>query len=111
MQTEKNHAGEFLLSEGNGKISREVITVAAEMDLEAGTVLGFNGTNHEDYDNAAADGTETAVGILYAGVNTVGGSATKAVMIKRFAEVNEHSLVGFDAAARTDLEANHIYVR
>lgn len=40
MLTEKNHAAEFLLSEGNGNISRENITLeATAVELVAGTVL------------------------------------------------------------------------
>lgn len=40
MLTEKNYAAEFLLSEGNGEISREHITLAATaVALPAGTVL------------------------------------------------------------------------
>lgn len=43
MLTEKNHAAEFLLSEGNGSISREQITLAAlDEALEAGAVLAQN---------------------------------------------------------------------
>jgi hypothetical protein len=38
--TETNHAGEHLISEGEGTISRDVITVASTYDLAAGTVLG-----------------------------------------------------------------------
>jgi hypothetical protein len=34
MKTESMHAGEFLLSEGNGNISREAINVAAGAALE-----------------------------------------------------------------------------
>jgi len=38
--TEGQHAGEFLVSEANGRRSRETITVASGQDLSAGTVLG-----------------------------------------------------------------------
>lgn len=38
--TEKVHAGEFLISEGNGSISRSEITVLSGQDLAAGAVLG-----------------------------------------------------------------------
>ena len=40
MVTETRKAGEFLISEGNGNISREEITVLSGEDLVAGTVLG-----------------------------------------------------------------------
>lgn len=37
--TEGKHAGEFLLSEGNGDISREVITIASGQKFEDGEVF------------------------------------------------------------------------
>jgi hypothetical protein len=37
---EGRYAGEFLVSEGNGKISRETITVLSGQTLEAAAVLG-----------------------------------------------------------------------
>ena len=41
MKTESMHAGEFLLSEGAGNISREAINVAAGPALEPGQILGL----------------------------------------------------------------------
>ncbi|MGH6898651.1 MAG: head decoration protein, partial [Geminicoccaceae bacterium] len=37
---EGRYAGEFVVSEGNGKISRETITVLSGETLQAGAVLG-----------------------------------------------------------------------
>ena len=38
--SEGRYAGEFVVSEGNGRISRETITVLSGETLEAGAVLG-----------------------------------------------------------------------
>lgn len=38
--TEGRHAGEHLISEGNGHVSRDAIVVASGADLDPGTVLG-----------------------------------------------------------------------
>jgi hypothetical protein len=38
--TEGKHPGEFLASEGNGTLSRDVVTLISGQNLVAGTVLG-----------------------------------------------------------------------
>lgn len=48
--TEGRYAAEYLVSEGNGTISREVVTLASGQDLVAGTVIG-----------KASDGTHKAL--------------------------------------------------
>ncbi|WP_259398032.1 head decoration protein, partial [Burkholderia cepacia] len=58
---------EFLVSEGNGQISRERIVVKAGAALPAGQVLGVTSTGeYAPYDNAANDGSEVAAAVLYA---------------------------------------------
>ncbi len=62
---ETNHAGGFLVSEGNGSISREAITVLSGQNLQAGAVLGkvataSTGTPTADAGNTG-DGTIGAV--------------------------------------------------
>jgi hypothetical protein len=65
--TEGRYAGEFVVSEGNGKISRETITVLSGETLEAGAVLGkvTASGKYKALDPAAVDGSEAAAGILY----------------------------------------------
>ena len=46
VQREPMHAGEFLLSEGTGNISREAINVAAGPALEPGQILGSVSYTH-----------------------------------------------------------------
>ena len=106
------HAGEFLLSEGAGKISREAINVAAGGALVAGQVLGLVTATGEfkAYDPAAEDGSETAVCILFA---SLGQSEVvrRGRAIVRLAEVAEISLTGLDLDAEKTLAAKLIIVR
>lgn len=113
MVTETTHAGEFLFAEANGTLSREPVVIASgEGVLKAGTVLGkiTASGKYAAYDNVAADGTQTAVGILYAGVNAASADAN-GVMIARHAEVVEAALTGIDTAGKADLAALQIIFR
>lgn len=105
--------GEFLLSEGNGTISREQVTIAAAAGaLVPGTVLGkiTASGKYVAYSNAAADGSEVAAGILYAAAPDLAADQ-KAVAIVRHAEVQASELTGLDAPARADLLALGIVCR
>ena len=111
--TQGKFTGEFLLSEGNGSISREEITVSSAAGaLVAGTVMGkiTSGGEYVAYDADATDGSEVAAGILY---DNVPDSAAdqKAVIIARHAEVQASELTGLDAGARTALAALGIICR
>jgi hypothetical protein len=111
--TEGFHTGEFLLAEGKGKYSREVVTIAAAAGaMKSGTVLGkiTASGKYKEYSNANSDGTETAVAVLY---NEVPDSASdqKATAIVRFAEVKQAALTGYDANAKPELLAAGIVVR
>ncbi|MGF7176989.1 head decoration protein [Azospirillum doebereinerae] len=118
--TEGMHAGEFLVSEANGRLSRATITVASGAGkLQAGTVLATltAGGKHVPYDNAGTDGSETAAAILYAGVDATAADV-KATGIVRLAEVAAEALVwadGLDAAGKTaglaDLAAAFVIAR
>ncbi|CCG09108.1 head decoration protein [Pararhodospirillum photometricum] len=117
--TETLHAGAFLVSEGNGSISRERITVVSGQDLQAGAVLGkvTASGKYAAYDNGASDGTQAAAGILFASVDASGGDA-HGVAVVRLAEVAKAALVfgsGQDATAKTaayaDLAALTIIAR
>lgn len=117
--TESARTADFIVSEGNGYISRESVIIASGEDLAAGAVVGkiTASGKYAAYDNAAVDGTEAAAGVLYAAVDA--SLADKAgVIIARLAEVRKDDLVfdaGQDAAAKTaayaDLAALNIIVR
>lgn len=110
---EGKHTAEFLLSEGNGSISREVGELAANVAaIPAGTVLGkVTATGRlVPYTNAASDGSQTAVGVLYANA-AISAAPRDVTYIARSAEVTGVELTGADAAALTDLAALGIVVR
>lgn len=111
--TEPTRAGEFLVSEGNGRISRDVETVASGSGkLTAGTVLGRITASGKlaAYDDTATDGSETAVAVLFETVDATSADA-KAVIVSRLAEVNGAELTGLDANGTADLAAVNIIVR
>jgi hypothetical protein len=91
---EGRYAGEFLVSEGNGRISRETITVLSGQNLAAAAVLGkvTASGKYKALAPAAVDGSETAAGILYDAVDASAADA-EGVAIVRLAEVNAAELV------------------
>lgn len=112
-QTEGRHVGEFLLSEGNGSISRDQVTVTLSgAALASGTVMSRLTASGKwvPYDDVGTDGSEVASGILYTELAAGTGDVT-AVMIVRHAEVQQSELTGFNANARADLAAVGIIVR
>lgn len=111
--TEGKHTAEFLLSEGNGSISREQVTIAAAAGaMAAGTVVGkiTASGKYAAYNNGASDGTEVAAGVLYAAVPDSAADQS-AVIIARSAEVLGAALTGNDANGTVDLAAKGIIVR
>lgn len=112
MATEAVRAGEFVIAEANGTLSRAEITVVSGQDLAAGTVLGkiTASGKYTAYANGAADGSEVAAGILYAPVDASAGDAL-GVMIARHAEVAAASLTGLDSPGTADLAALQIIAR
>lgn len=112
MLTEGIHTAEFLLSEANGSLSREQVTVIAGPAMVSGTVvsqLTADGT-WAPYDDAGTDGTEAAKGILYTEL-AASAATRKAVVFVRQAEVAAARLTGYNANAKTDLAAAGIIVR
>ena len=91
---EGRYAGEFLVSEGNGRISREIITGLSGGTLEAAAVLGKVPASgkYKALDPAAVDGSEAAAGVLYDAVDAAAADA-EGVAIIRLAEVNAAELV------------------
>lgn len=111
--SEGKHTAEFLLSEGNGSISREKIVISSTASaMVPGTVLGKVTASGEyvAYSNAASDGSEVAAGILYRGVPDSAADQF-AVGIMRHAEVKKDELTGLDAAGEADLKALGIICR
>lgn len=111
--TEGKHTAEFLISEGNGYISRENIVLdSTAAAMVPGTLVGkmANG-NYKAYANANSAGdADAAAGILYAYAADLTGTQ-KAVMIARSAEVHTSMLTGADTAGKADLAALGIILR
>jgi hypothetical protein len=116
IKTEGIHTAEFLLSEGNGSISREAVTFVAGAVLPPGQVLGvvtasgkYAPYNPDDTGDSAT-GTAVAVGVLYAGLDESASDRT-GVAIVRLAEVAAARLTGLTLAAIVDLKTRNILVR
>lgn len=98
--------GEHVISEANGRLSREGIVLAAtSVKIPAGTVLGkVTATgNYVPLAPAAVDGSQTAAAVLFAGkdVNT---GVQKAVAHVRNCELNVNKVTwpsGITAAQKT----------
>jgi hypothetical protein len=101
-KTQGPRALAFVLSEGNGMISREVVTIASGAGvLDPGTVLGQITASKKYIASPAAEvvgkeGAETGSAVLAYGVDA-GSADVEAVVIKRQAEVKTPMLV-FDAS-------------
>lgn len=103
MTTEPRRAGEHIVSEANGSLSRDQAVLAAG-DLPAGAVLALNGTgDYVQVAPAAIDGTEVAVAVLYAAVDATGGAAP-CVVHARNCEVHGEALTWPDAATTGQIE-------
>lgn len=102
--TEKRHTGGFLISEAEGRLSRDNATLISGQNLQAGTVLGkiTTGGKWTQVDDSQSDGSETARGVLYASVDASGGD-TPCVVITRDAEVNGHELIWPASSPQLDL--------
>jgi hypothetical protein len=116
--TESAHTGEYLLSEGNGAISREQVVVTGG-DYPAGQVLGIITASgqYTAHHPTAADGSEVAATILYGPVNASVADAD-GVITARLAEVNDDLLTWKSGISAPDkaagivaLATHDIYVR
>jgi hypothetical protein len=116
--TEGKYPGEFMFSEGNGRIARDVGTLISGQNLVAGSVLGKITASGKwtMVAPAAGDGSEVARAILFAAVDASGGDKP-CVLITRIAEVNQAELNfaalngGQITTAIAQLAAQNILVR
>jgi hypothetical protein len=111
--TEPVHTGEFLLGGcDEGSLSFESVIILMGQNLPAGKILGKVTASGKckAYAADATDGSETAVGILYAATDATAADQ-RATMVARLREVDRALLTGLDAAAEADLKALNIIVR
>ncbi len=103
VKTETTHTGEFLLSEGNGTLSRDnvTVTVPASTTLAAGAVLAVSAGKYIPMTEALVTAA-AALGILYAALTNDAASPADAtgVIINTIAEVR-----GADLDWNTQLQA------
>ncbi|WP_263080068.1 head decoration protein [Endozoicomonas sp. Mp262] len=119
VKIEPVHTGEFIVSEGNNSISRELVELAPDLTLLPGTVLGKNTATdvYGPLDLVADNGLQMAVGVLWDHVAT-DATGGEAVIIARLAEVDEVLLIWPEAitdeqkaTATNELEALNIILR
>ena len=88
--TEGKYAGEYIASEANGELSRDVYTLTQQAAiLVAGTVLGIITASGKvtPVNPGEADGSQTAAKILYSNVDATAGDKLVTVT-SRETEVN-----------------------
>lgn len=108
---EGNHTAEFLLSEGQGQISREQGVLApTAAALPSGQVLARNADGKFEPFNEADVATQPAEAVLY---GAVPASAVDQPIsyVARLAEVAQARLTGYTAAAKAGLASKNIIVR
>ncbi|APC14938.1 hypothetical protein BLL42_04105 [Pseudomonas frederiksbergensis] len=112
IKREPMHAGEFLLSEGAGNISREAIDVAAGPALEPGQVLGLITATGQfaPYNPAGEDGTQNATAILFGPLGE-SEDVRRGRAVVRLAEISEAHLTGLDLDAEKALATHFLIVR
>jgi hypothetical protein len=100
---ETPHAGGYIISEANGNRSRDNGTLILGQNLAAGTVLGRITASGKLTALApgAANGSQTAVGVLYEAVNATAADAP-CVLSARDCEVNGKEL-GWGAATAAQI--------
>ena len=111
---------EALLSEGEGSISREAVTIKSGAGaLMAGTVLGkvTSGGKYEGYDDGKTNGAEVACAVLVQSVDATSADVA-ATAVLRVCEVKKDALqwiAAVDATAKTkaysDLASSFVIVR
>lgn len=106
--SETKHAGGFLVWEVLRDYTRVTITIASGAGkLEPGTVLGkiTTGGKYTGLAPAATNGSQTAAGILWAGVDASAVDAPGVVVLRGPAIVNLHELVWPDGATEAQITA------
>lgn len=102
--TEGRHAGEFILSIGNGNISVDNGTLAAGENLAAGTVVGLVAGEYMQIIPGSSSSEQDAAGILLNPVDATAAAQPCAVVV-RAAEVISDALVwpaGISDQQKTD---------
>lgn len=91
--TESKYPGEAILSEARGYRARDTITVLSGEDLTANQVISkvTASGKYRSINTGGADGSQTAVGILFAAVDATDGDA-EGVAFLNDAEFNKNEI-------------------
>jgi len=106
--TEGKHAGGFLVWEVLRDYTRDTVTVASGAGkLEPGTVLGkiTSGGKFTALAPAATNGSQTAAGILWAGIDASAADTPGVVLLRGPAIVNRHEIVWPEGATEAQITA------
>ncbi len=106
--TEGKHAGGFLVWEVLRDYTRETVILASGAGkLEHGTVLGkiTTGGKFTALAPAATNGSQTAAGILWAGVEASAVDAPAVAILRGPAIVNRHEIVWPEGATEAQITA------
>jgi hypothetical protein len=117
--TEGRHNCEFILSEEEGHLSRDNVTIAENQTIEPGEIIVTGAGGYTAYAaGGAAPDPATGCGIALYGVTTGAGETAKIAAIVRLAEVNGKKLAWpaditapQTATATAMLAANMVLVR
>lgn len=86
------HSEGFIVSEANGHLSREEVTITGAAILYPGTVMGVRDDGkYQQLDTGSSEGNDTARAILCSEVDPTEGDV-QGVVIERLAEVRESDL-------------------
>jgi hypothetical protein len=105
---EGKHPGGFLVWEVLRDYTRDTVTIASGAGtLEPGTVLGkiTTGGKFTALAPAATNGSQTAAGILWAGVDASAADAPGVVLLRGPAIVNRHEIVWPEGATEVQITA------
>ncbi len=107
MNTMSNTIGQFVKYEADQRYSRENVTVVSGQNLAAGTVVGRITASGKIkvYDNAAVDGSQTAIGVLTAGVDASAADAPGVIIARHAIVVDKTGLVWKAAMSDNDKDA------
>jgi hypothetical protein len=106
--TEGKHAGGFLVWEVLRDYTRETVTIASGAGkLEPGTVLGkiTTGGKYTGLTPTATNGSQNAVGILWAAVDATAADTPGVVLLRGPAIVNRHEIVWPEGATEAQITA------
>lgn len=101
--TERQHAGEFIVSEANGTLSRDAATLASGNTVKDGDVVALSGGKLVRATGAAS--SEVQVGVVIGTHDASGGDKLNVPYIARFAEV-KRALVYQNGSATANVDAD-----